>query len=227
MLKKIIIKLAFSLLMFLSPIFATNLIFAPHTQWITIHELSLSLPQKQKLNVGFDIDDTLLFTSATFYQGVNTYCPEGRDGCHNNRKFWNWVNSHTNYDYPKQTGIQLIKLHQLRGDNIYFITARHKSKGSAESLSARLKKVFHLKHMNPVIFVGDNDSLPGAATNIKTKEIRKHKITVFYGDADSDITSALNAKIRAIRVIRAVNSVDTNLPMNGKFGEEVIVNSDS
>jgi acid phosphatase (class B) len=62
--------------------------------------------------------------------------------------------------------------------------------------------------------------------NLKIKPIKENKIQIFYGDADSDIEAALEAGIRAIRIMRAVNSTNKPLPQNGSFGEEVLVNSE-
>lgn len=75
--------------------------------------------------------------------------------------------------------------------------------------------------MNPVIFAGDN---PGQ--NTKTNWLVDKKIRIFYGDSDGDITAARDAGIRGIRVLRASNSTYRPLPSAGKFGEEVIVNSE-
>jgi acid phosphatase (class B) len=62
--------------------------------------------------------------------------------------------------------------------------------------------------------------------NLKIKAIKENKIQIFYGDADSDIEAAFEAGIRAIRIMRAVNSTNKPLPHNGSFGEEVLVNSE-
>ena len=51
-------------------------------------------------------------------------------------------------------------------------------------------------------------------------------VAMFYGDSDNDITAAQDAGARGIRVLRASNSTYRPLPMAGKFGEEVIVNSE-
>mgnify|MGYP002618297257 CR=1 FL=1 len=75
--------------------------------------------------------------------------------------------------------------------------------------------------MNPVIFAGDKEG-----QNTKTQWLEQKNIKVFYGDSDNDITAAHDAGARGIRVLRASNSTYRPLPMAGKFGEEVIVNSE-
>ncbi len=62
--------------------------------------------------------------------------------------------------------------------------------------------------------------------NLKFKPIKENKIKIFYGDTDSDIEAAFEAGIRAIKIMRAVNSTNKPLPHNGSFGEEVLVNSE-
>ncbi|MFV8075149.1 HAD family acid phosphatase, partial [Enterobacter cloacae complex sp.6730661] len=75
--------------------------------------------------------------------------------------------------------------------------------------------------MNPVIFAGDE---PGK--NNKVSWMRDHKLTIYYGDADADIAAAHELDIRGIRILRAANSSYQPLPKAGRFGEEVVINSE-
>lgn len=112
-------------------------------------------------------------------------------------------------------------MHVKRGDSIYFVTGRSQTK--TETVSRTLQDDFQIPaaNMNPVIFAGDKEG-----QNTKTQWLEKKNIKVFYGDSDNDITAAQDTGARAIRVLRASNSTYRPLPMAGKFGEEVIVNSE-
>jgi len=75
--------------------------------------------------------------------------------------------------------------------------------------------------MNPVIFAGDQEG-----QNSKTQWLQAKQIKLFYGDSDNDISAAKDVGVRGIRILRASNSTYRPLPEAGKFGEEVIVNSE-
>lgn len=173
------------------------------------------------LAVGFDVDDTVLFSSPAFY-----YVAYNRDGEHGSNRYGAkpfdsrqaWIDINNEFDkfsLPKKIAFQLLEKHQSRGDTIYFITAREPSK--QEQLSALLQRTFNLKEMYPVIFVGSHS---------KAEPIRKLNITLYYGDSDSDIREALDAGARAIRILRAGNSTDPRKLNLGGFGESVLTGSD-
>jgi acid phosphatase (class B) len=139
-----------------------------------------------------------------------------------NPAFWEKMNNGWDeFSIPKEVARALIDMHVRRGDSIWFITGRSQTK--TETVSKTLQDDFHIpaSNMNPVIFAGDN---PGQ--NTKTNWLVDKKIRIFYGDSDGDITAARDAGIRGIRVLRASNSTYRPLPSAGKFGEEVIVNSE-
>ena len=91
-------------------------------------------------------------------------------------------------------------------------------KGSyTETLTAAIKKAFNIEKMNDVVFTASSEN--------KVEFLKDHKLKIYYGDADSDMKAAIAADIRPIRVMRAQNSTYKPEPKNGKFGEEVIVDS--
>jgi len=183
--------------------------------WVSIDQIEASLEGQAPMVVGFDVDDTLLFSSACFYHGREKYSPGSEDYL-KNIEFWKEVNDGCDeYSIPKQVGRKLIDLHQRRGDDIYFITGRTATEG--EKLSGILEKTFGIKTMHPVVFTQGSDA--------KTSFMREHAIKIYYGDADSDMRSALEVDARPIRVLRAPNSTYLPLPKNGSFGEEVIIDS--
>ena len=183
--------------------------------WVTLDGLRTSLQGTPPLAVGFDIDDTVLFSSPCFYYGQQKYSP-GSEGYLRDPKFWEEVNGGCDrYSIPKQAARAVIELHKQRGDRIYFITGRPHTEG--EQLTALLQHTFGIARMQPVVFTSGPE---------KTRFIHDRGLNLYYGDADSDITSAQAAGARPVRFIRAANSTYQPLPVNGALGEEVLVNSD-
>jgi len=188
-------------------------------RWVTLKDIARSLENQPPMNVGFDIDDTVLFSSPGYYYGRQKYSP-GNKAFAIMEEFWNEMNNGLDqFSIPKECARKLIELHKKRGDSIYFITARTKTK--TESVTELLGKTFGLENPNKAIFTGFK-----LGENLKIIPIKENKIQIFYGDADSDIEAALEAGIRAIRIMRAVNSTNKPLPHNGSFGEEVLLNSE-
>ena len=189
--------------------------------WVSVAQIENSLTGRPPMAVGFDIDDTVLFSSPGFWRGKKTYSPDSEDYL-KNPAFWEKMNNGWDeFSIPKEVGRQLIAMHIKRGDSIYFVTGRSQTK--TETVSKTLQDDFLIPaaNMNPVIFAGDK---PGQ--NTKTQWLQAKQIKVFYGDSDNDITAAHDVCARGIRVLRASNSTYRPLPMAGKFGEEVIVNSE-
>lgn len=182
--------------------------------WLTLDQLRSSLATTAPTAVGFDIDDTVLFSSPCFYYGQQKYSP-GSEGYLRNPKFWQEINAGCDqYSVPKQAARAVIELHKQRGDTIYFITGRPATQD--EQLTAILRRTFGISQMQPVVFTSGPE---------KTRFIHDRGLTVYYGDADSDITSAQAAGARPVRIMRAANSTYQPLPVNGALGEEVLVNS--
>lgn len=112
--------------------------------------------------VGFDIDDTVLFSSPGFWRGKKTFSPESEDYL-KNPVFWEKMNNGWDeFSIPKEVARQLIDMHVRRGDAIFFVTGRSPTK--TETVSKTLADNFHIPatNMNPVIFAGDK---PGQNTN--------------------------------------------------------------
>lgn len=197
--------------------------------WTTVADIEDSLRDTPPINIGFDIDDTLLFPKTSFHVYYARYCPNDhepyRPSCTQSQDFWDHLNRSGNLSPAKAIGTDLIEMHKRRGDNIFFITAREQSLKKPETMTETLKQTFDLKDINKVIYTGLkslNPEKPG-----KTMAIQNNNIKIFYGDSDGDIAAAKAANIRGIRVIRAPNSQDNHdMPINGRYGEEVIIGSD-
>jgi acid phosphatase (class B) len=187
-------------------------------QWVTFEDISISLQNQPAMNVGFDIDDTVLFSSPAYYYGQQKYSPGSKDYLSNPEFHMELNNGLDSFSIPKEIARKLIAFHKDRGDNIFFITGRNPTE--TETLTGLLAKTFDLENPNPVIFCGAN---PG--DNPKIALLQENNIQLFYGDSDGDILAAQAIRIRAIRIIRADNSTHKPLPEIGKLGEEVLVDS--
>jgi acid phosphatase (class B) len=187
--------------------------------WVTVEDIARSLEREPQMNIGFDIDDTLLFSSPGYYYGQNKYSP-GSEAYLIMEDFWNEMNNGLDrFSLPKECGRKLIELHKKRGDSIYFVTGRVKTK--TEQVTEILAETFGLRNPNKVIFTGSK-----LYENPKIGPIKEFKIRIFYGDSDVDIKAAQAAGIRAIRIMRAGNSTHKPLPKVGHLGEEVLVDSE-
>ncbi|OTA14982.1 acid phosphatase/phosphotransferase [Xenorhabdus vietnamensis] len=189
--------------------------------WVSVEQIKRSLKNQSAMAVGFDIDDTVLFSSPGFYRGKLEYSPNDNSYL-KNPKFWEKMNNEWDkFSMPKQIGIELVQMHLKRGDNIYFITGRTKTK--TETVTKYLQEDLHIpaNKMNAVIFAGDEPD-----KNNKISWMRDHKLKIYYGDADADIAAARELNIRGIRILRASNSSYQPLPKAGRFGEEVVIKSE-
>ena len=185
--------------------------------WVDVGQIEKSLEGKPPMTVGFDIDDTVLFSSPCFFYGQQKYSP-GKFDYLKNQAFWDDINTNCdiNYSIPKDVAAKLIAMHTKRGDTIYFITGRTKSDG--ERVTETIKRDFGMDKINPVVFTA------GDAT--KTAFLKDKGVKIYYGDADGDMKQAIEVGARPIRVLRASNTTYKPMPKNGSFGEEVIVDSD-
>ena len=80
-----------------------------------------------------------------------------------------------------------------------------------------IEQTFDLTGNPPVIFAGYTP---------KTHFIEQHRIQLYYGDSDTDVTEAQEAGIRVVRILRATISTDNRSVKVGGYGEEVLVGSD-
>lgn len=189
--------------------------------WVSVAQIENSLQGRAPVAVGFDIDDTVLFSSPGFYRGQKEFSPDKEDYL-KNPAFWEKMNNGWDeFSMPKEVAKNLIAMHLRRGDSIYFVTGRTQTKSETVSKTLQNDFLIPAADLNPVIFAGDK-----AGQNTKTQWLKDKQIKLFYGDSDNDITAAQAAGARGIRVLRASNSSYKPLPKAGSYGEEVIVNSE-
>ncbi len=189
-------------------------------EYVTLDEIIASLPVKP-IVVGFDIDDTVLFSSPGFYYGLtNKDGPDGKnvygDAPLHSQKFWDDMNGDFDkFSLPKISSGELVKMHYGRGDTVVFITARNSSGTSI--LDQILMQSFGIRDFE-IVFTSDES---------KTEYMIDQGVSIYYGDADSDIIQAKDALARPIRIMRSTLSTNTVSAYNpGTFGEEVLIHSD-
>lgn len=214
---------------------------------ITFKEYAEGLPDT-RIVVGFDIDDTILFSSPAFYYGKTNIdgskndepngCPKNRyleftskenfsmEDIENAKQSFNedLNNGLDEYNPPKAMALALIDLHAARGDSVYIITARKKT--TTERVTEILKSVvtrnckleWGNQFVEPVIFTESPQAKHG---HVKSKGI-----SIYYGDADTDMTQAIAAGARPIRILRSPASYSASPARPGVYGEEVLLNSE-
>ena len=165
---------------------------------IYILYFSLVVAQPGILNVGFDVDDTILFSRDVFLSLPD----DKRDPVD-----YGWINSHdteiTLFITP--TG-ELINYFHTNGHNVFFITARPGTKGNilAEFLSDELG--FSVR-INKSLFFSPKETIKGKRYTTKHRLMKRLKLDLFYGDADTDMIAALKAGVHPVRVVRHETSI--------------------
>ena len=163
-----------------------------------IFSFSFVFAQNGILNVGFDIDDTVLFSRDVFLS-----LPDDK----RNPTDYGWINSHdSDYSIFITPTVELIDYFRSNGHNVFFITARPEVNGNilAEFLAKGL--VFEVK-VNKNLFFSPKQTINGKMFTTKQRLMKRLKLDLFYGDADSDMIAALKAGVHPVRVVRNESSV--------------------
>ncbi|MFC2061412.1 HAD family acid phosphatase [Elusimicrobiota bacterium] len=161
----------------------------------------------ERLRAGFDVDDTLLYSSPAFQKGFESSEHPFSPG------FWEVVNNsdHGNSVIKKKAS-QILKDHQAEGFEIFVITARHPQGG--EGLKEFLNSELDILIEN--IFF---------ETEGKAERMIELELDMFYGDSDSDITAAQEAGVIPYRIQRSTTSSYKRNYNPGRYGEKVIEGS--
>jgi acid phosphatase (class B) len=198
----------------------------PVAKEVAIEQLKRLLPA-HPIVVGFDVDDTLVFSAPAFNALQPAYPAEvirpkdyaalttaERRQYH---EFWNLLNEqYDDRSIPKRIGKELLDLHLRRGDDIYIISRRQRTVPATSTVTRRLERIFGVHLPHPVVQTDLKD---------KTPFIAKRHIIYYYGDSDSDITAAVGAKAVPIRVQRSPASYAKDVPHDGQLNEIVLENS--
>jgi len=165
---------------------------------IYILYLSLVVAQPGILNVGFDVDDTILFSRDVFLN-LPDYKRDPVD--------YGWINSHDKeFSLFITPTVELINYFHTNGHNVFFITARPGTKGNilAEFLADELG--FSIR-VNKNLFFSPKETIKGKRYTTKHRLMQRLKLDLYYGDADTDIIAALKAGVHPVRVVRHETSI--------------------
>ena len=165
---------------------------------IAIVYSSFIFAQNGILNVGFDIDDTVLFSRDVFLN-----LPEDK----RNPTDWGWINSHDeDYSQLMTPTVDLIHFFHENGHNIFFITARSKPKGKNLANFLTDKLMFPVE-VNKNLFFSPRETIKGMRYTTKQRIMKRLRLDLFYGDADTDMIAALKAGVHPVRVVRHKASI--------------------
>jgi len=161
----------------------------------------------KKLKVGFDLDDTLIFSTPAFNKGFKSVHERFSRG------FWTLVNkSDRDNSTVKEGAKRILDEHKEHGDEIFIVTAR--GPYGTQPLLDYIAETFNVKKEN--VFFEPRG---------KTDRIKRLGLDIYYGDADSDISDTIQAGAKGIRIERSETSWNTRKYHPGKYNEQVIENS--
>lgn len=166
-----------------------------------------ALPKRHILRIGFDIDDTLIFSTPAFAKAFQSKTVPF------SAAFWKIVNkSDSGISIVKKKSYEIVKKYEKAGDEVYAITARYPNNGK------------YLKD-----FINAKFGIPKShiffAPNGKAKKMKELKLNIFYGDSDSDMVYAKEAGATPIRIMRSKKSSYKRNYHPGKYGEKIIPKS--
>ena len=151
------------------------------------------------LNVGFDIDDTILFSRDVFLN-----IPESKS----NPTDYGWVNMQDEkLSLFIEPTVELVKYFIKNGHNVFFITARSGENGHylAKFLSDGLGLDVII---NENLFFCPKESINDKRFTTKHYQMKKLNLDLFYGDADTDMIAALKASVHPVRIVRHNESIE-------------------
>lgn len=191
------------------------------SEYISVEAIKQTLDKPVK--VGFDIDDTVVFSSVQMQAFAKRF-PNYQNPMLVPERY-EFINCDMlDYLLVKEGIKPVIEMHQKRGDEIYFITARKTAdcvKKGDYSLKNYLSEAFSISNMHDVVYAG-----PSLTSNSKTSWIEKMDLKIYYGDDDKDIEAALEANIQGIRVLRPkIASKKTGYRV-GYYDEPILIDSD-
>lgn len=153
--------------------------------YMCVWGLAFSLVTIGRLKVGFDYDDTLVFSTPAFdkafHSGAQPFSPQ----------FWSVVNKSYELERPKLVANALAWTFRLFGFRVSIVSARPPYDGDA------LKKEWR-RLASQFVFAGD----PGA----KHAVLAQGNYVLFFGDSDSDIAQGRLARVTSVRIKRSPKS---------------------
>ncbi len=155
--------------------------------------------QQGIMKIGFDIDDTVLYSRYVFQDAP-------RDD--KNHLNFGWINTRDReLSIPIEPTITLIRYFHLHGHDVYFITARGGQNGNitAEYLS---DIVGFTVEVGKNLFFSPKEKIGAKYFTTKHKIMNYLDLDMYYGDSDSDILAAIKADVYPIRMVRHQSSVE-------------------
>lgn len=177
-----------------------------------VPEPSLSASDLGKLRIGFDIDDTILYSEENFLQA-----PENHNDDENID--FDWINTHdSSYSTLIPDMAKLVHFFRAQGHTVYFITARPGDSGEALARFLTQQLGFSITIGGNLFFSPkETDPETGIRHTVKHRLIRDLGIHLFYGDSDTDIVAALVGGATPVRVVRDPKSLKAYA--RGHFGD--------
>ena len=159
---------------------------------------SIVFSQSGKLKVGFDIDDTTLYSERAFVVAPKTETG-GTD--------YSWINTHDKeYSLFIEPVVTLINYFRAHGHEVFFITARPGVKG--DSVAAFLAKNLNFGvKVDSNLFFSPKEYFNDFKYTTKHRIMKKLGIDIYYGDSDTDMIAAIKADVHAVRIIRSDASI--------------------
>ncbi|MDP6169388.1 MAG: HAD family acid phosphatase, partial [Candidatus Marinimicrobia bacterium] len=138
------------------------------------------------LNVGFDIDDTVLFSRDVFLN-----VPEDK----RDPLDYGWINEHDDgLSLFIDPTVELIDYFVSNGHNVFFITARPGTNG--QTLASFLTKGLRIPvKVNKNLFFSPSESIGEIRYTTKQRMMKRLQLDLFYGDGDKDMIAALKAGV--------------------------------
>jgi len=159
---------------------------------------SISFSQTGKLKIGFDIDDTTLYSERAF-----VVAPKTESG----RNDYSWINTHDKeYSLLIDPVITLIHYFRAHGHEVFFITARPGPNGDSVAVFLSESLNFDVK-VDSNLFFSPKEYIDGFKYTTKHRIMGKLGIDIYYGDSDTDMIAAIKADVHPVRIVRSNASI--------------------
>ncbi len=159
---------------------------------------SFVFSQTGKLRVGFDIDDTTLYSERAF-----VVAPKTETG----RTDYSWINTHDKeYSLFIEPVVTLINYFRAHGHEVFFITARPSVNGDSVGVFLAKNLNFDVK-VDSNLFFSPKEYFNDFRYTTKHRVMKKLGIDIYYGDSDTDMIAAIKADVHPVRIVRSVVSI--------------------
>ena len=154
---------------------------------------SFVFSQTGKLKVGFDIDDTTIYSERAF-----VVAPKTESG----RIDYSWINTHDKeYSLFIEPVVTLIDYFRAHGHEVFFITARPGVNGDSVGVFLSKYLNFDVK-VDSNLFFSPKEYVNGFKYTTKHRIMKNLGIDIYYGDSDTDIIAAIKANVHPVRIVR-------------------------